>query len=164
MSTLTVRDEKLLQAAADGLSGEEMEEKFGLPAAECLVHIKRLLRQRDVWTEAERRQLMMGDLYKLKNQLQEQTQNYVDEKSAGVLIKVINSLSGLMEKMGKLSEDELNRISAAHARTMVMLIVDGFALAKEYLQSEFPEVPVREIEKRLHEGLRIAMSTVDVDE
>ena len=163
-SEMTTRDKKLLDAAADGLSGEEMAERMGISAAECLVQVKRILKSRDVWTEAERRQLMMHDLYRLKNQLQKQTENYVDDKSAGALIKTVKALSEIMEKMSTLTEEEMARVSQAHARTMVMLIVDGFSTAKRYLELEFPDVPVREVEKRLHEGLRIAMEKVEVDE
>lgn len=64
---VNVLDELLLRLAASGASGEEMERQTGIGAAQAVVHVKRMLQNRDIWTELERRQLLLLELNELKD-------------------------------------------------------------------------------------------------
>lgn len=163
MAELTVRDKKLIQAAADGLSPEEMEIKFGIPAAQCLVQIKTILAQRDVWTEVERKQLLLHDLYELKAKIQEQNKNYIDEKQGGVLLKVVTTIDNILSNQGKISEEELTKVTETNAKAMVRLISSAWKYARELLESEYPEADSKKIEKRLYEGLQVAYLEITDD-
>ena len=78
---LSPRDVALLQAAADGMSGNDMAKEFGIPAAKAILRVKELLRSYDIWTDIERRQLLMQEIYALKNKLQAQNGDYINWSS-----------------------------------------------------------------------------------
>ena len=44
-------DEILLRLAANGASADEIERQTGIPAAQAVMHIKKILQSRDIWTE-----------------------------------------------------------------------------------------------------------------
>ena len=53
-TALTIRDRKILELFASGLSPQEVEEKMGVPAAHALVRCKEILASRDVFDEIKR--------------------------------------------------------------------------------------------------------------
>lgn len=150
---LSKRDTKLLEMAANGLSPNEMEAATNIPAAQCAIQVKNILASRDVWTEVERKQLLLHDLYGLKNQIQQQNLTYIDEKQSGALIKTLRAIGDILERQTALSETEINQITEANARAMIRLISAAFERAKELLRSEYPDVDIREIEAAFNAGL-----------
>lgn len=152
-AALSKRDTKLLELAANGASPEEMEAATNIPAAQCYMQVKTVLARRDVWTEIERKQLLLNDLYTLKAQIQTQNLTYIDEKQAGALIKTLKAIGEILERQGALSESEINQITEANARAMIRLISAAFERAKELLRTEYPDVDIREIEAAFNAGL-----------
>lgn len=150
---LTPRDDALLKAAADGLSGQEIEEQLGIPAAKAVVRIKELLKQNDFWTDIERRQLLMHELYRMKNQIQKQTNNYIDDKLGKVLLETISAIDTILDKTGKITDEQLMKVSQAQAGTMLQLIKAAFDRAKEVLAQEYPEVDAKIIEVAFNDAL-----------
>ena len=155
------RDMALLKLAADGKSGAEMQAETGLPAARCILRVKEILRERDVWTEIERRQLLMEELYGLKNKLQKQTEEYIDDKMAKVVLDTISVIDTVMDKQSQISDEQLMKITQAQAMAMMSMIEAGFEHAKALLTAEFPDVPVQRIEAAFNEGLVAQMETYE---
>jgi len=150
---LTPRDDALLKAAADGWSGQEIEEELGIPAAKAVLRIKELLKQNDFWTDIERRQLLMHELYRIKNKIQKQTENYIDDKMGEVLLKTIKTIDEILDKTGKITDEQLMKVSQAQAGTMLQLIKAAFDRAKEVLSAEYPDVDVKVIEVAFNDAL-----------
>src|SRR5690625_2580602 len=71
------RDKQLLDLAASNATPNEMEAATGIPAAQAVSRVKALLQSRDIWSELERRQLLLHDLYNLKNKLVDESDNDV---------------------------------------------------------------------------------------
>lgn len=150
---LTPRDDALLKAAADGWSGQEIEEELGIPAAKAVLRIKELLKQNDFWTDIERRQLLMHELYRIKNKIQKQTENYIDDKMGEVLLKTIKTIDEILDKTGKITDEQLMKVSQAQAGTMLQLIKAAFDRAKEVLSAEYPDIDVKVIEVAFNDAL-----------
>ena len=150
---LSPRDVALLQAAADGMSGNDMAKEFGIPAAKAILRVKELLRSYDIWTDIERRQLLMQEIYALKNKLQAQNGDYINDKQAEVLLKTIVAIDGVLEKQGKITDDQLTKVTQTQAKTMLMLIKAAFDRAKEVLAEQYPDYPIAAIEQAFNQGL-----------
>lgn len=159
-SALNRLDTRLLEMAANNLSGEEMEATVGVPAAQCLMRVKQILSSRDVWTEVERKQLLLQDLYALKAQIQTQNLNYFDEKQGGLLVKTLTTIGNILDKQSAMTDEEINRITEANARAMLRLISAAFQSAKEYLKIEYPNVDILEIEGVFNRALNQEVTQV----
>lgn len=152
-NALSKRDRALIELAAAGYSPDEMENATGIPAAQCLMQVRNILSSRDVWTEIERKQLLLHDLYELKNQIQKQNITYIDDKQSSALIKTLRSIGDILERQTALSESEINQITEANARAMIRMISAAFERAKELLREEYPNVDIRQIEAAFNAGL-----------
>lgn len=159
-AALTKLDTKLLEMAANGSSPDEMEMAVGIPAAQALLHVKKILSSRDVWSEMERKQLLLQDLYALKAQIQSQNLNYFDEKQGGLLIKALTAIGNILDKQSAMTDDEINRITEANARAMLRMISAAFERAKEYLRVEYPDVDIFQIESAFNSGLSQELTQV----
>ena len=101
MSTdLTLRDTRLLDAASNNLSGLEIEEKFGIPAAEAISRIRRLLTERDIWTDIERKQLLLHSAFQLKGRIEAASVDVSDPKQIDVYLKLLKTVGELLDKLG----------------------------------------------------------------
>lgn len=150
---LTARDDALLTAAANGMSPDEMEQELGLPAAKAAARVKEILAANDIWTDIERRQLLMHDLYKIKTKIQQQLQNYIDDKLGEVLLKTIKTIDEILDKTGKVTDEQLTKISRAQAGAMLQLIKAAFDAAKTALIEQHPEVDIQIIDEVFNKAL-----------
>lgn len=150
---ITPRDEALLRLASEGKTGLEMQKATGLDSTRCILRVKELLRKADVWTEVERRQLVTRDLYDLRNQLREQTKDYINDKMATVLLQTISAIDVVLDKQGKITDEQLAKVSAAQAQAMMGMIRAGFDHARRLLEAEYPDVPAQAIEAAFRTGL-----------
>lgn len=163
MTELSKMDEKLLSMAAAGKSGQEMATATGMPAAKALIRVKEMLRERDIWSEVERRQFLMDDLYRLKVKVQEQNEDvdWVTDKQAIALSKIIRDIDEVMEKQGRINEDLIAKVSMAQAAQMLRLLEAGMKRAKQILVTEHPDLDMREIEAAFQQGLQEAVDLVE---
>jgi len=163
LSTLTTRDNALLRLAAAGKSAQEMSAEVGIPAAKALLRVKEILRERDVWTEVERRAMLMDDLYALKDRVQEQLKDvqWLDDKQILALTKVIQTLDESLEKNGSIQDDLINRVSAAQAASMLRLIEAGFKRANKLLQDKYPTLQLAELRTAFQAGLNEAAERLE---
>lgn len=163
MSGLTTQDERLLELAAAGKSAQEMAADTGMPAAKALLRVKQILRERDAWSEVERRQLLMDDLYELKRKVQEQNRDtdWMTDKQITALTKVIETIDVVMEKNGKITESLVDRITEAQSAAMLRLISAAFGYSKKMLMEEFPDLPMEQLSIAFQAGLTEASAAVD---
>lgn len=136
---------KLLQDAANGLTGEEMGNKYNINPAAAIMAVREQLQDRDVWSALERQQLVVMDLTNLKNIAMERL-NGGDVKDHALLLQVLVKLSDILDKQTKINEADLTKVSEAHGRALLGLVVAAFGRAKEFLAQEYPDVSLDEIE------------------
>jgi len=152
-------------AAANGWSGNEMEAKFGIPAAQALVRVREMLAERfDVFDEIEQRRLAMTSVYKLKEQIEKASVDVDNPKAIEAYLKVIKALDDLLSKQGKISDAELEVVTKAQARALLGLIEAAYGRVREWLLDEFSGlIDGKELDTRFHEALALA-ATQDSDD
>lgn len=150
---LALLDDLLLQAAADGRSGEEIERITGVPAAQAVMHIKQLLASRDVWTEFERRQLLLRELNELKDSLRDMALEARDVDHARLMLKTLETIGRRLDAEQKQIDVDAIKVTEHQARVMGR----AFEIALEYMKKElaerYPDVSIAELDSLASAGL-----------
>ena len=148
-------DEELLRLAANGFSGQQMEQATGIPAATAIIKVKDMLKSKDVWDIAERRAMLIDDLLRLKDDLQKNL-DITDAKHTETLVKLLRVIGERLDQEAKHSGEELDRLTALQASKLVQLFVAATQRAKELLREDYPDVVMVDIERALESGLAFA--------
>lgn len=155
---LTILDGNLLDAFAYGWTANEVEKKYGIPAARAAVRVKELLSTRnDLFSDIERKQLI---LHQAEKMLEEVSANLDmgNPKAVDARLKVIRTVHDLLDKQGRYSEDELNAAARAQASVLLQLIEAGYNKARELLSNEYGNVDLTRIDEAFNEGMQEANS------
>lgn len=160
---LTLRDRKLLEHAANGYSGEEMQQALGIPAAQAIVRVRELLAAKGVWDQIEQRKLLMHSMFRLKEKLETDFEiDYTKPKEVEAYNKVVNTISSMLDKQGRISEDELAVVTRAQAREMLRLVEAGYQRARDLLLEEYGGlVDVEMLDEAFQIGMHEALSETD---
>lgn len=148
------RDMAMLEEARKGKSMQEIGDYLGLPAAQVTLRVKEILSSRDVFTEIEQRQLYLMDLADLKNKLMDQMKSYADKDNATTALKTIKLMDEILDKQGKISDDQLMKVTSAQAGAMVRFITGAFQYAREVIAEQYPDADLKQIEAAFNEGLK----------
>lgn len=155
--SLTLQDRRLLDLASNGLSPEEIENTTGVPGAEVVGRVRGILRSRDIWTDLERRQLLLHAAHKLKDKVEAFLQAD-DPKSVQAYLSTLKMVSDMLDKQGAISDDEIERVTRAQAAKMILLIEAGYGHARNLLSEEYPNVDVALLDEAFKQGLREAIT------
>lgn len=150
---VSLLDETLLRAAASGKSGDEMEQLTGIPAAQAVLHIKQLLSKRDIWTEVERRQLLLHELNELKDSLTETAVHMRDEDSARLLLKVLQEIGRRLDQDRSRLDVDVIKLTEFQERVLLKAMDAALNFAKGELAERYPQVPKEELDELVVEGL-----------
>lgn len=156
---LSLRDTQLLTAAANGWTGEKMETEFGIPAAQAIMRVKELLQSLDVFDMLERKKLVLVTAYQLKEKLENEYLTYDEEnpKVVEAYLKVIRTISDLLERQGRISEAELELAAKAQSKEIVRIVSEGYGKAKDYLLEHYSGlVDLDELDEHFEMGMREA--------
>lgn len=159
---LTKLDKRLLKEAGNGKSPVEIGLAVNLPPEQVLLRVQTILQDRDVWTERERRLMLLDDLYSLKDQLQTRVEGLLDPKDTANLLRVLKQLSEVTDQHAKMNNDWDEQASRVQARILLDLIVQAFDYAKNLLRDEHPEMDLKVIDSAFRAGL--ANVVIDGDE
>lgn len=155
---LTLRDKNLIEGAANGLSGDELEARYGIPAAQAIVRVRELLAAKDVWDQVEQRKLLMHSVFRIKEQIETEMIDTDKPKETEAYLKVITTLSNLLDKQGKISDAELAVITQAQARAIISVVEAGYQRARQLLADEYAGlVDLEEIDSVFQQGMREAL-------
>jgi len=150
---VSLLDETLIRAAASGKSGEEMESLTGIPAAQAVMHVKQLLSRRDIWSEIERRQLLLHELNDLKDSLSSRAIELQDDDSARLLLKVLQEIGRRLDSEKQSIEVDMIKLNEYQQRVMLKAMDAALNFAKGELAVRYPEVPKEELDELVMEGL-----------
>lgn len=159
---LTLRDDRLLRAAANGWSGEDMAAEYDITAAQAIVRVKDILASRDPWTQIEKKQLLLHSAYALKETIEAAIAS-VDvgstDRSIKVVeayIKLLKTVSEVLDKQSSITESELETITRSQARALMQLVVAGYNRARDLLAEEYPDVDLLILDEAFQVGMREA--------
>jgi hypothetical protein len=150
---ISLLDETLIRAAASNKSGEEMEQLTGIPAAQAVMHVKQLLSRRDIWSEIERRQLLLYELNELKESLSNRALQMQDEESARLLLKVLQEIGRRLDQESTKLEADVMKLNEYQERVLLRAMDAALNFAKKELLERYPEVPRTELDELVVEGL-----------
>lgn len=146
-------DEILLDAAAGGKSGDEIERLTGIPAAQAVMHVKRLLASRDIWTELERKQLLLRELNELKDSLSRSALDAGDLDSARLLLKTLETIGKRLDAESRKVDVDLQRVTEHQARVMGRAFDVALDYMKRELAERYPQVSGSELDELAQAGL-----------
>lgn len=146
----------LLDAAAAGKSPNEMEELYGIPAAQALAHTRQILAQKNVWTELEKEQLLMVDLENLKNHVSQRVYNG-DFASEKVLIQLFREIGRIIESRKGFNDKQIVQFAQEQAKATMGFLESAFSAAVQTLEDLYPEVDHKELSRVFENELKSAI-------
>ena len=150
---VSLLDEALIRAAASGKSGEEMELLTGIPAAQAVLHVKQLLGRRDIWSEMERRQLLLHELNELKDSLTDRAVQLQDDDSARLLLKVLQEIGRRLDQETTKLDVDILKLTEYQERILLRAMDSALNFAKKELAERYPDVKKEDLEELVGQGL-----------
>lgn len=128
---LAMDDRRLLTLAQAGASPSEMSEELGLPAETCLARVRSLLKRNDVWTNLERQQMLIADMYDLKTRAFNFLEKcFESDEIAARHIEAVNSvlkqLGDRLDKVKEYNDEEEARVTKQQTRLILDLVEDAW--------------------------------------
>lgn len=158
---LTLLERKILDAAASGMTPTEISEAYYMPAEQVVAKVRDLLAQRDVWDEIEQRKLLVHSLHTVKRQIEQLSVDVSDPKHIEAYTKLVLAIDRISEKQTKITDAELDRVSAAQASVLVQMVQMAYNRAKQLLSAEYPYIELDVIDGAFDEGLRDAVALIE---
>lgn len=146
-------DEILLRLAANGASADEIERQTGIPAAQAIMHIKKILQSRDIWTEFERRQLLLRELNELKESMRQNALEMKDPQSARLLLQTLQTIAQRLDSEEKQLNVDIVKVTEHQAKVMGRAFDIALNHMKNELMKLYPEVSRGELDSMAQEGL-----------
>ena len=160
---VSLLDETLMRAAAAGKSGDEMEQLTGVPAAQAVMHVKQMLSRRDIWSEVERRQLLLHELNDLKESLTDRAVQLQDEDSARLLLKVLQEIGKRLDSERTQLDIDIIKLTEYQERILLRAMDSALTFAKGELAERYPEVDKNELDELVGQGLLKAKYEIEKD-
>ena len=127
---LAMDDRRLLTLAQAGASPSEMSEELGLPAETCLARVRSLLKRNDVWTNLERQQMLIADMYDLKTR----AFNFLEKcfESDEIAARHIEAVNSVLKQLG----DRLDKVKQ-QTRLILDLVEDAWERVRVHISSAY---------------------------
>lgn len=139
---LAMDDRRLLTLAQAGASPAEMSEELGLPAETCLARVRSMLKRNDVWTNLERQQMLIADMYDLKTRAFNFLEKcFESDEIAARHIEAVNSvlkqLGDRLDKVKEYNDEEEARVTKQQTRLILDLVEDAWERVRTHIVSAY---------------------------
>lgn len=139
---LAMDDRRLLTLAQAGASPAEMSEELGLPAETCLARVRSMLKRNDVWTNLERQQMLIADMYDLKTRAFNFLEKcFESDEIAARHIEAVNSvlkqLGDRLDKVKEYNDEEEARVTKQQTRLILDLVEDAWERVRTYIAQAY---------------------------
>lgn len=139
---LAMDDRRLLTLAQAGASPSEMSEELGLPAETCLARVRSLLKRNDVWTNLERQQMLIADMYDLKTRAFNFLEKcFESDEIAARHIEAVNSvlkqLGNRLDKVKEYNDEEEARVTKQQTRLILDLVEDAWERVRVHISNAY---------------------------
>lgn len=139
---LAMDDRRLLTLAQAGASPAEMSEELGLPAETCLARVRAMLKRNDVWTNLERQQMLIADMYDLKTRAFNFLEKcFESDEIAARHIEAVNSvlkqLGDRLDKVKEYNDEEEARVTKQQTRLILDLVEDAWERVRVHISSAY---------------------------
>jgi hypothetical protein len=135
-------DRRLLTLAQAGASPAEMSEELGLSAETCLARVRSLLKRNDVWTNLERQQMLIADMYDLKTRAFNFLEKcFESDEIAARHIEAVNSvlkqLGDRLDKVKEYNDEEEARVTKQQTRLILDLVEDAWERVRIHISNAY---------------------------
>ena len=139
---LAMDDRRLLTLAQAGASPSEMSEELGLPAETCLARVRSVLKRNDVWTNLERQQMLIADMYDLKTRAFNFLERcFESDEIAARHIEAVNSvlkqLGDRLDKVKEYNDEEEARVTKQQTRLILDLVEDAWERVRIHISNAY---------------------------
>lgn len=139
---LAMDDRRLLTLAQAGASPAEMSEELGLPAETCLARVRSMLKRNDVWTNLERQQMLIADMYDLKTRAFNFLEKcFESDEIAARHIEAVNSvlkqLGDRLDKVKEYNDEEEARVTKQQTRLILDLVGDAWERVRIHISNAY---------------------------
>lgn len=139
---LAMDDRRMLTLAQAGASPSEMSEELGLPPEVCLARVRSLLKRNDVWTNLERQQMLIADMYDLKTRAFNFLERcFESDEIAARHIEAVNSvlkqLGDRLDKVKEYNDEEEARVTKQQTRLILDLVEDAWERVRTYIAQAY---------------------------
>lgn len=139
---LAMDDRRLLTLAQAGANPAEMSEELGLPAETCLARVRSLLKRNDVWTNLERQQMLIADMYDLKTRAFNFLEKcFESDEIAARHIEAVNSvlkqLGDRLDKVKEYNDEEEARVTKQQTRLILDLVEDAWERVRIHISNAY---------------------------
>ena len=139
---LAMDDRRLLTLAQAGASPSEMSEELGLPAEACLARVRAMLKRNDVWTNLERQQMLIADMYDLKTRAFNFLEKcFESDEIAARHIEAVNSvlkqLGDRLDKVKEYNDEEEARVTKQQTRLILDLVEDAWERVRVHISNAY---------------------------
>lgn len=139
---LAMDDRRLLTLAQAGASPAEMSEELGIPAETCLARVRSMLKRSDVWTNLERQQMLIADMYDLKTRAFNFLERcFESDEIAARHIEAVNSvlkqLGDRLDKVKEYNDEEEARVTKQQTRLILDLVEDAWERVRVHIASAY---------------------------
>lgn len=157
---LSLLDKHLLDRAAQGWSPAEIAQDTGLEAETAYARVTELLKQRDIWSEIQSRQLLMHSVFVLKARLEEWlSAEYFDKDKVNTYLSTLRLVSEALEKNAKVTDGQVEAVVSAHKQYMLGMLRRLSVAAVDQLHVRYPQIGIAEIDGIFTEVLAKERST-----
>lgn len=141
---LAMDDRRLLTLAQAGASPAEMSEELGLPAETCLARVRSMLKRNDVWTNLERQQMLIADMYDLKTRAFNFLERcFESDEIAARHIEAVNSvlkqLGDRLDKVKEYNDEEEARVTKQQTRLILDLVEDAWERVRVHISNAYAD-------------------------
>nr|DAR52691.1 MAG TPA: NirD-like protein [Caudoviricetes sp.] len=139
---LAMDDRRLLTLAQAGASPAEMSEELGLPAETCLARVRSMLKRNDVWTNLERQQMLIADMYDLKTRAFNFLERcFESDEIAARHIEAVNSvlkqLGDRLDKVKEYNDEEEAQVTKQQTRLILDLVEDAWERVRIHISNAY---------------------------
>lgn len=139
---LAMDDRRLLTLAQAGASPAEMSEELGLPPETCLARVRSMLKRNDVWTNLERQQMLIADMYDLKTRAFNFLERcFESDEIAARHIEAVNSvlkqLGDRLDKVKEYNDEEEARVTKQQTRLILDLVEDAWERVRIHISNAY---------------------------
>lgn len=139
---LAMDDRRLLTLAQAGASPAEMSEELGLSAETCLARVRSMLKRNDVWTNLERQQMLIADMYDLKTRAFNFLEKcFESDEIAARHIEAVNSvlkqLGDRLDKVKEYNDEEEARVTKQQTRLILDLVEDAWERVRIHISNAY---------------------------
>lgn len=139
---LAMDDRRLLTLAQAGASPAEMSDELGIPAETCLARVRSMLKRNDVWTNLERQQMLIADMYDLKTRAFNFLEKcFESDEIAARHIEAVNSvlkqLGDRLDKVKEYNDEEEARVTKQQTRLILDLVEDAWERVRIHISNAY---------------------------